>query len=294
MNIQQNLPIFLLTVLGASLPNLVSGQLNSVGTNPAFMATLYSEGGEIANDRGTWFFVGRTSRGALRRAVIKASIPASLTFADVQEVRLTLEMDKSVSGPSTISLHRLTEDWTRGISDAPGEEGRGGPASPGSVTWIHTSYPDAFWTTPGGSFEPTPSASLVVDGSESYTWTGPGLIDDINFWREHPDQNFGWILIGDEENQSAKRFQALAPNNTSPRLNVLFIAVKNWASYLYYDDVGSVNTGNFIGWIDVSTAPWIYSYGLDKFIFLPEENVTPEGAWSYIPKPATASSQHER
>lgn len=256
---------------------------NSVGTNPPKTTTLYSEG-ELANDRGTWIFVGRTANGSLRRALIQPSIPSLLQNSEISRVVLTLEMDKTVSGPSEITLHRLTEGWNNGRVDAEGEEGTGAAAEAGSTTWSRTNYPDEFWTTPGGSFVATPSAILTVDGPGAYAWESQGLIEDILFWRENPEQNFGWILIGDESKQSAKRFFASSTDN-SPRLFIVFTPQLVWAGFPWWDDAGSVHTGShFLGWINVVQAPWIFSYSLDKFVYLPEGNITAEGAWMYVPR----------
>lgn len=45
-----------------------------------------------------------------------------------------------------------------------------------------------------------------------------------------------------------------------------------------------VNTGNWIGWLYlISNTNWVYSYSLQKFIYLPEP-VFASGAWTYFPK----------
>jgi hypothetical protein len=46
----------------------------------------------------------------------------------------------------------------------------------------------------------------------------------------------------------------------------------------------AVDTGEFLGWLDVSYAPWIWSYNLDGWIYLPEGNVDDNGAWMFMPR----------
>lgn len=44
-------------------------------------------------------------------------------------------------------------------------------------------------------------------------------------------------------------------------------------------------TGNFLGTIDsVQTAPWLYSWRLRHWVWLPEDAIKPAGAWVYISK----------
>ena len=81
---------------------------------------------------------------------------------------------------------------------------------PGDATWLHTDFDSAVWTVPGGDFNPFASAVTAV-GSESlfYTWSGPGLLDDLQYWLDNPALNYGWVIIGDELTAgSAKRFDS--------------------------------------------------------------------------------------
>jgi len=55
-----------------------------------------------------------------------------------------------------------------------------------------------------------------------------------------------------------------------------------WNGYPYHSDGRSVDTGSYLGWLDVAGAPWLYSYSLQNWIFLPDENFTPSGAWIWI------------
>jgi hypothetical protein len=130
------------------------------------------------------------------------------------------------SGPATaIALHPVLADWGEGDSDAIGEEGSGITSAPGDATWLHTYFPDEFWTNPGGDFAAVPRAATLVAGTGFYAWSGPGLRADLEAWRAAPAANFGWLLRDAEDvPNSAKRFDARENPDPShrPRLIISY------------------------------------------------------------------------
>ena len=54
-----------------------------------------------------------------------------------------------------------------------------------------------------------------------------------------------------------------------------------WAGYLIHDEFGNVNTGDWLGWVNVKYKPHVYVYSLEKYLYLPEYLVDTEGAWTY-------------
>ena len=78
------------------------------------------------------------------------------------------------------------------------------------ATWIHTFYNTSFWTTPGGDFSSTPSATTTVGGANSTpTWSGSGLVADVQAWVSNPASNFGWVIRTNEtSNGNARRFNS--------------------------------------------------------------------------------------
>lgn len=185
--------------------------------------------GEIAsNGIGPNFFAGRTTPTAgntLRRGVIAFDLTSIPSVAVVQSVTLTLNMSMSNPGTSTVQLHRLLADWGEG--DSFNTAGAGAKADTGDATWFHRFFDTELWTIPGGDFVSTASASQQIGNNGFYTW-GPTaqMIADVQEWVSNPSQNFGWILIGEEEVQmSAKRFDTREHMNTNvrPRLIVTFL-----------------------------------------------------------------------
>lgn len=58
-----------------------------------------------------------------------------------------------------------------------------------------------------------------------------------------------------------------------------------WAGYAISDD-GYVDTKGFLGWLWVSDLnDFVWLYDLQGWAFAPEENVSAEGAWIYLPNP---------
>jgi hypothetical protein len=176
---------------------------------PVKDGTLYqSETGALSNGAGEFVFSGRTGLGGpgVQRAVLAFDLSAIPLGVTIDAARLTLTRSKGLSaGP--FALHALSADWGEGAAIAPRGQGSGAPAEPGNATWIHTFSADQFWVSPGGDFEPVPSASASIAGGE-LVFGGPGLVADIESWLLDPAQNAGWIVISalEAEPGSAVRF----------------------------------------------------------------------------------------
>jgi hypothetical protein len=109
-------------------------------------------------------------------------------------------MDRTIVGAFPFSLHRMTANWGEGTANAGAQEGMGTTASANDATWSKPFHgqPDT-WTSPGGDFLPTPSATTSVSNNAAYSWSGPALTADLNTWLANPAANFGWILKADSE-----------------------------------------------------------------------------------------------
>jgi hypothetical protein len=277
-----------IAILALSATSLNAQAAETVTLEAVKDTTIYSEG-ELSNGQGAYLFAGETNRGNHRRALVGFDLSAIPDGALVQDASLTLRMNKSNAGDEPVALHRMIGDWSEGTSDATANEGSGTAATEGDATWTVRFSPDFPWLSDGGDFIEEPSAITQVGGSGSYSWTGPGVIADVQAWIDDPTLVTSWILIGNESVLSAKRFDSRHATDASarPTLSITYIIreeVQNWADYPVSGDGVSVNTEGFLGWIDISQAPWIYSYSLGKFLYLPEENVSSAGGWAYAPK----------
>ena len=65
-------------------------------------------------------------------------------------------------------------------------------------------------------------------------------------------------------------------------LSGVMIQTSTWAGYEIDADGVSVNTGDFLGWIDISADPYVYVYSLDTYVYLPESAVADSGSWMWI------------
>jgi hypothetical protein len=216
MNAQSvNLPKILLRfVIAIGLcaigPSLAFAQLANI--NPIKDNTLYEYDpaeGDHSNALGNHFFAGETGQGELRRGVLAFDIAGSIPPGSaILGVTLSLNMSRTASDtPRNVELHKLLADWGEGTSVAPGEEGDGAPATTNDATWRHRFFDTIFWTTEGGDFSGTVSATQSVGAIGMYTWSSSQMVADVQSWLDNPSTNFGWLVLGDEsEIATAKRF----------------------------------------------------------------------------------------
>lgn len=182
--------------------------------------TLYdSPTGAVSNGAGESLFAGTTAANLARRAVLAFDVASQIPPGSVvNSASLALTVTRRSALPIVeVSAHPLVSAWGEGTSDAALNEGGGAVATPGDATWIHTFFPDEFWDSQGGDFEPVASASTDVGSSGTYTWSSSELVSDVQSWVDNPGTNFGWIMIGDESTSTtARRFGSR--ENANPAL----------------------------------------------------------------------------
>lgn len=220
------LAVSVMTALG--LMTATPAAANIINITPSKDNTLYEYDpaeGDHSNGAGLHFFAGENGMGELRRGVlafdVAGMIPAGST---ITAVSLTLNMSMTPAGPETIELHKLLADWGEGTSHAPQGEGDGAPATPNDATWRHRFFDTIFWTTEGGDFSATVSASQSVDVTGQYTWSSTQMVADVQAWLDDPASNFGWLVLGNETAiATAKRFDT-KESASPPMLTIEYIA----------------------------------------------------------------------
>ncbi|MEM1067856.1 MAG: GEVED domain-containing protein [Planctomycetota bacterium] len=166
-----------------------------------------------SNGSGQHLFAGVTLTGLSRRSMIQfdfSSIPAGATI-DSAELQLNVSIAAPGSGDRDVSLFPLLTEWEEGPSDPNGAEGMGAPSQLGDSSWLFRSFPTVAWAlAPGGDFNPAfPSATTPVGFEGKYSWSSEEMTIDIANWMNNPDDNFGWMIVGDEfDIQTAKRFDS--------------------------------------------------------------------------------------
>lgn len=193
------------------------------------------EGTSNSNGAGEHLYSGKTgAQGgfARRRALVRFDLSALEAPTEVLEASVVLHQNLGATAPVTMALHRALSDWGEGSSDAGTPGGQGAPPGDGDATWLNRFHPATAWAAPGGDFAGAASASAVIDttapdGPVARTWTGPGLIEDIDAWLADPASNFGWMLLGDEVSApTAQRFYSRESGiaATRPRLDLVVLA----------------------------------------------------------------------
>jgi hypothetical protein len=188
------LALTLVALLGGA-PSLAIADI--INISPTKENTLYEYDpteGDVSNALGNHFFAGETGEGELRRGVlafdIAGNVPAGSTILGVT---LSLNMSRTgVDDARNIELHKMLADWGEGTSVAPGEEGTGAPATTNDATWRHRFFDTIFWTTEGGDFSATVSASQSVGPVGVYTWSSSQMRADVQSWLDDPASN--WVV----------------------------------------------------------------------------------------------------
>ena len=183
----------------------------SVTLTPSKDNSLFeSADGSLSNGVGEYLFVGKTlqAENSLRRGLIAFDLSNVPAGAAITNVSLTMNMSRTIVGAFDVELRRALADWGEGNSDAPGQEGTGTISAPGDATWLHSFYDTQPWLARGGDFSADVSASTSVGVNGTYTWTSPQMTSDVQDWLDSPESNFGWFLITDETETTAKRFDS--------------------------------------------------------------------------------------
>ena len=199
-------------------------------------ATLNAlRGYSFSSDALGYLYAGKTgpNRGPyLRRALLAFDIAGQVPAgAVIQSAQLSLYQNKAGPGAAgtSMALHRLTQTWGEGTSlNVTG--GYGAQATTNDATWQRRFYNTSSWSTVGGTYIFTASATKLVS-SGLMTWdsaTQPTLKTDVQGWLDTPANNAGWILRGDEAtNETACRFDSKdAPQfgGTPPALQISYSA----------------------------------------------------------------------
>ena len=212
-------------VFFAALRNVALADI--VVLSPAKDNTLYEDGaGILSNGQGIYFFAGFTLSQSLRRGLIEFDLTAIPANATIMDASLSMYLSMAHGGSAAISLHKTLRDWGEGASDAGEPGGAGIQAETNDATWFHTFYDTVFWTTHGGDFSPTISATTTVNTvNMTYTWSGSGVVADVQAWVSNPSNNFGWVIRGNETTTGkAQRFNTRENTSNQPRLTVTYQA----------------------------------------------------------------------
>jgi len=181
--------------------------------------------GLLSSGAGPGIFAGKNSLSNTRRAVVFFDVAAALpALALIDSVELQLNVNSAPNtDPQNIAIHRALASWGEGTSTSSG--GAGAASTAGDATWLHRFYPDTFWTTAGGDFDPAPSAVTTVGPLGLHVWKSATLTQDVALWLSTPAQNFGWLIRGPENAPSTVRRFDSRETDTGPRLVIYFTPI---------------------------------------------------------------------
>lgn len=201
-------------VNASNLVTITSGKDNTI---------IQSATGSLANSTGD-IYVGRTNQDGTGTAVL--SIRRGLVYFDIasyvpagatiDSVRLNMYFSKTSGVGTNVMLHQTLTDWGEGTSYFNG--GSGAQASTDDVTWLYTFYnattptSSPAWTTPGGDFDATVTATSFAGTSSQYgtvSWSSTTMASQVATWLASPATNYGWLIQGNESTgQTAKQFSS--------------------------------------------------------------------------------------
>jgi hypothetical protein len=157
--------------------------------------------GSLSNGLGDLIYIGNTPRTGftLRRGLLRFDLAAVPPGAQVTAATLTLTLKRVQNGTTQVSLHKVTETWGEGTSLCNTPCGRGIASTPNDATWLHRFYPGTLWTTAGGAFTPTASATTTVPPAidAAFNWSSAQLTADVQSWVGNAATNAGWAILDD-------------------------------------------------------------------------------------------------
>jgi len=202
--------------------------------------TIFEENPDFSNGSSVNLFAGRTNNDegtTFRRTLIRFDVSSIPGGSFVTAVEFRLSVAQSPGGgpnPTQQTLHPLLKDWNPGSVNG---GARGAAAGQDDATWSSNLFGTETWAAGGGDFGPASATEEVAQSGTTATWTGAGLVADVQSWIDAPASNFGWILVGDETVlQTARSFRSSESFSGRPRLTVTLgsaptSSVRNWELY---------------------------------------------------------------
>lgn len=177
---------------------------------------------------------GNANRGLMQFSLAE-SIPVGATIVNAY---LTMDIIRQPTMDMAITefnLRRVLVSWGEG-DKTPLEEnspGLGAPATEGDSTWQFRAVGGPAWTTPGGhigtDFSSTASSTTTIYGLGDLVEfeSTPDLVADVQSWLDHPESNFGWVLMAQDERirKSARSFASREDGSGGPVLEIEFTPV---------------------------------------------------------------------
>lgn len=224
----QNIFCLGLVMMTGLIVLVYADQITISGTTDTDDSTIYSSDNLGNAGADLTLYAGQTRTGNLHRALIRFNVAGISSTATISAVTVILTITRAPSaGPATVTdtLYRVTGAWVEGTGIGQGTGGgAGGQQVVGAVCWTYSQFSTVAWTNAGGDYIGSPSAIAIAGTSGTVTFTGSGLVSDVQAWVNSSQPNNGWILLGDEATSQSSRGYGSSENTTSPpQLIVTFV-----------------------------------------------------------------------
>lgn len=146
-----------------------------------------------------------------QRMLLKFDISSLPVNATISNSTLRLVKIGGNNTSRSVSVHRITNDWTEGAGVCAG--------TVGPVSWQQR-VTSTNWTTAGGDFAASATASTNVAGNAAYTWNVTSLVQD---WYNGTHNNYGLLTKFTTENVNEERQFASKENATTANRPVLSV-----------------------------------------------------------------------
>lgn len=125
----------------------------------------------------------------------------------------------------------------------------------------------AFIRVLDGGFQPHPESALIELGEEPVSFSLESVIGTapVNVLQ------VGVALSGPQAATASITFSDLFATWNEP---------PSWHGYAVFN--GTADSANWLGWLHVTHDPWVWSFDLAKWLLVPHETVSEEGAWVFI------------
>ena len=227
------------------------------------------------------FTLGVNSAVALIYFGLKDIFPIGVdpTNIFVTDATVTLTVGGNHTNPRTLWLNRVLDNdnvgmWAEGTQMSPDWSNTNDGVSwlhrnnIGNVPWMLGAQPNHAdgGNNLGSSVVPEFSGSVVAQGLttfDPFTFTGPGLAQDINNWLQGNAPNQGWMISGDTGTLSGpllvNRFNAIETRR--PTLTLTFLDLTDVdEALLFFGDITPAQDGFHLEWFPFSDPP------MDRFV----------------------------
>jgi hypothetical protein len=229
------------------------------------------------------------SNGLMSFDLSDISLPPGEAVASAVLTLYTVLHNNTETISFTFDVHQLLQPWDEA-----------------TATWNQYSTGNS-WTAPGMASGTDYVASSALAAGEIAPTVTANVFTTLNLdpalvqgWIDGSVSNHGLAIVptaGVSNNASTYTQMNISSseNTTEARRPVLIVTTAAQSGWIGYpiEAGGWVDTGAWLGWVNVIESPWVWSVSINAYMYLPEEWITASGAYAYTarPNPPVASGE---